>query len=229
MKNIREILISLGVIIIFALLVDRCTSKQQNNLEGESKQLEKQIKELEKELDGVKVRNNFLQDSIKQETAKKDKVIALLRKDNKKLELRIKTKKKLPKNTSYEDVAEFQNKRFNVKSASVVENSVVLKDSLPFKIMEEQINCDEDLSAYKELVYNKDREIGVVNSKLGDSNLLLSAEQTEKNKLQELADKQAEQIGTKDKTIKKLKTRNTVGWITVGLAGTLGFLLGGSK
>lgn len=229
MKYFKEILISLGVIIIFALLVDRCTSKQQNKLEGESKQLEKQIEELEKELDGVKVRNNFLKDSIKQETAKKDKVIAVLKQGNKKLELVIKTKKKLPKNTSYEDVAQFQNKRFKVNSASVVENSLVLKDSLPFKIMEEQINCEEDIGAFKQLVQNKDKEISVVNSKLSDSNLLLVAEKTEKNKLQELADKQAEDIKIKEKTVKKLKTRNTIGWITVGVAGTLGFLLGGSK
>lgn len=229
MERFKEILISISVIIIFALLVDRCTAKQQNNLEGESKQLKKQIETLERELDGTKVRNEFLKDSIKQETEKKDKVIAVLRQDNRKLELRIKTKKKLPKNTSYEDVAEFQNRRFNVKSASVVENSVVLKDSLPFKIMEEQINCDEDIGAYKQLVENKDKEISVVNSKLGDSNLLLVAEKNEKNVLQELADKQAEQISTKDKTIKKLKTRNTIGWITVGVAATLGFLLGGAK
>lgn len=196
-------------------------------------------KELNKVLDGVKViqaKHKKLVDSLKQEDAKKDAKIAELKTDNTRQEIIIAENKKQLKNKqkeitkyTYQQSAQYLAERYNTKTVFAEGSSVVLKDSVPNKVISELAEKDvlvEDVKNYNKIIDNKSTQIRLGEEKLLNKSLELASKNLEAKELERGLNLSLDLTKKIDKENKKLKRSNVLKTFVIIGAGTLGFFAG---
>lgn len=198
-------------------------------------------KELNKVLDGVKViqkRHKILVDSLRKEDAKKDIIISELRTNTTILETKIsegkialeKKKKDITKFT-YQQSAKYLADRYPSKTPSVLaeNNSVVMKDSVPNKViteLEEKDALEKDTKNYLKIIDNKTEEVKLVGEKLLNKDLELASKTIEAEGLQTGLTKSLNLNIKTEAALKKAKNGSTWKWIGIGAAAVGGFFIG---
>jgi hypothetical protein len=219
----REIAIAL--LIIGLLSMSRC----------EPDDIKADKKELNKVLDGVKVikaKHKKLVDSLKQEDAKKDAKIAELKTDNTRQETIIAENKKQLKNKqreitryTYQQSAQYLAERYNTKAVSAEGNSVVLKGSVPNKIISELAEKDvliADVKNYNKIIDNKSTQIKLGEEKLLNKSLELASKDLEAKELERGLNLSLDLTKKIEKDNRKLKRNNTLKTFTI-----IGAFIGG--
>ena len=222
----REITIVL--LLIFSTVLIQC----------EPDDIKTDKKELNKVLDGVKViqaKHKKLVDSLKQEDAKKDAKIAELEIDNTRLETTIAENKKQLKNKqkeitkyTYQQSAQYLSERYNTKAVSAEGSSVVLRDSVPNKVISELAEKDvlvADVKNYNKIIDNKSTQIKLGEEKLLNKSLELASKDLEAKKLEEGLNLSLDLTKKTEKENKKLRQNNTLKTFAIIGAGVGGFFL----
>jgi uncharacterized coiled-coil protein SlyX len=196
-------------------------------------------KELNKVLDGVKViqaKHKKLVDSLKQEDAKKDAKIAELETDNTRQETIIAENKKQLKNKqkeiakyTYQQSAQYLAERYNTKAVSAEGSSVVLKDSIPNKVISELVEKDvlvTDVKNYNKIIDNKSSQIKLGEEKLLNKSLELASKDLETKELEKGLNLSLDLNKKTEKENKKLKRNNTLKTFAIIGASVAGFSIG---
>ena len=196
-------------------------------------------KELNKVLDGVKViqaKHKKLVDSLKQEDAKKDAKIAELKTDNTRQETIIVENKKQLKNKqkeiaryTHQQSAQYLAERYNTKAVSAEGNFVILKDSIPNKVISELAEKDvlvEDVKSYNKIIDNKTEEVKLEKEKTLSKSLELASKDLEAKELEKGLNLSLDLNKKTEKENKRLKKNNTLKTFAIIGAGTLGFFVG---
>lgn len=213
-----------------------CVNRQANELRGKNEQLKDQVEKLQ---DGVKVseQNRLrLKDSIKSEDIKKEQKLKKLSEkvnssENKVKELQItaqKDKKKI-KNMSLVAVADTLNVIYGGKNAVANENSIDIKGSLPYQVLETVVdaNVAQDIIKEKDLqLTSKDSVILIKDSQLKNSSILLTSTESSLNSHKELNRLQSDLNKSLEKENSKIRAKNTLNKILIPVAVTVGVLIG---
>ena len=223
----REITIVL--LLIFSTVLIQC----------EPDDIKADKKELNKVLDGVKViqaKHKKLVDSLKQEDTKKDAKIAELKTDNTRLETTIAENKKQLKNKqkeitkyTYRQSAQYLAERYNTKAVSVEGSSVVLRDSVPNKVISELAEKDvlvADVKNYNKIIDNKSTQIKLGEEKFLNKSLELASKDLEAKKLEEGLNLSLDLTKKTEKENKRLKRNNTLKTFAIIGASVGGFFIG---
>lgn len=226
-KYWREIAIAL--LIIGLLCMSQC----------EPDDIKADKKELNKVLDGVKVikaKHKKLVDSLKQEDAKKDAKIAELETDNTRQETIIAENKKQLKNKqkeitryTYQQSAQYLAERYNTKAVSAEGNSVVLRDSIPNKVISELAEKDvlvADVKNYNKIIDNKSTQIKLGEEKLLNKSLELASKDLEAKELEKGLNLSLDLTKKTEKENKRLRRNNTLKTFAIIGASVTGFFIG---
>jgi uncharacterized coiled-coil protein SlyX len=221
--------IAIVALIIGLLFMSRC----------EPDDIKADKKELNKVLDGVKVikaNHKKLVDSLKLEDAKKDAKIAELETDNTRQETIIAENKKQLKNKqkeiakyTYQQSAQYLAERYNIKAVSAEGSSVVLRDSIPNKVISELVEKDvllEDVKNYNKIIDNKSTQIKLGEEKLLNKSLELASKDLEAKELEKGLNLALDLKNKIDKENKKLKRNGTIKTLAIIGAGVGGFFIG---
>ena len=235
METIRKITITFILIVILLLSISYCSHSRQKIVEGEKKELERQLKESTENIEKFREKQSILFDSLIRLENLKDKKIVILRESNYDLNERIKNsqkqlqqKKENYRNKYFEDLAKLF-KELGYKDVTATNNSVNLEKETPIDILDnltEGENCAEIIPIKDSIIANKDEEIEIIKEKVSNRDFMLVSKQDEIQKLNEIQ-KTLENINKKsEKEIRNLKVKNTLKWVYVGLAGFVGFKIG---
>ena len=221
--------LTIAVLIIGLLCMSQC----------EPDDIKADKKELKKVLDGVKViqaKHKKLVDSLKQEDTKKDAKIAELKTDNTRLETTIAENKKQLKNKqkeitkyTYQQSAQYLSERYNTKAVSAEGNSVVLRDSVPNKVISELAEKDvlvADVKNYNKIIDNKSTQIKLGEEKLLNKSLELASKDLEAKELEKGLNLSLDLTKKTEKENKKLKRNNTLKTFAIIGGGVVGFFVG---
>jgi len=166
-----------------------CNSKKADQIHGENKILKEQVQILKDGLVATEKARFRQKDSIRLENAKAEARIKELKKSAEKSENKVKelqalnTKKKTEiKNLSLQGVAEELNTVYGGKNATATSNSIDIKSSLPYQILE----TVSDANTASEVIKEKDNQLTIKDSVIvskdkqikNSSVLLFSAEKS---------------------------------------------------
>ena len=226
-KYWREI--AIVALVIGLLFMSRC----------EPDDIKADKKELKKVLDGVKVikaNHKKLVDSLKQEDAKKDVKIAELEIDNTRQETIIAENKKQLKNKqreitkyTYQQSAQYLAERYNTKAVSAEGSSVVLRDSVPNKVISELVEKDvlvADVKNYNKIIDNKSTQIKLGEEKLLNKSLELASKDLEAKELEKGLNLSLDLTKKTEKENKKLRRNNTLKTFAIIGVGVASFFIG---
>lgn len=225
-KYWREI--AIVALVIGLLFMSRC----------EPDDIKSDKKELNKVLDGVKViqaKHKKLVDSLKQEDAKKDAKITELKTDNTRQETiiaenkkQLKEKQKEITKYTYQQSAQYLAERYNTKAVSAEGSSVVLRDSVPNKVISELAEKDvlvTDVKNYNKIIDNKSTQIKLGEEKLLNKNLELASKDLEAKELEKGLNLSLDLNKKTEKENKRLRRNNTLKTFTIIGSGVVGFFL----
>lgn len=231
-----KIVAVLIILLIILFSAKSCNSKQADELAGENKILKQQTEILKDGLNTAEKNRLKQKDSIRLENIKREEEQKKLEKkaldsENlvKKLEAEnIKTKKEI-KNLSLVGVADEINKNYNTKDATATSNSIDIKNSTPYLILE----TIADANTAQDIIKEKDIQISSkdsLNSSLKEDKkaLTLNLFSAEKNlnSSRELNQLQTNLNNKLEKENKKLKTKNTFTKILIPVVGAIGVFIG---
>lgn len=225
----RNIKIIAGVVIVAILLLvwQNYNNNRYQQLKGEYDVLKEQYQAKKdgvavaetnrvKEKDSLVNENKILEDLKEKSNAK----IASLEKKIKDRETQGAKSKEKIKNYSLVQVAKEIDSIYQVKQATVVDNSINLEGDLSKRVLQTVYEAEEcqDVVADKDSIIVEQKTI-IANSEKMIDNFEVVVDSAEKQikqqkELQELADKN---ISTLEKQNKKLRTKSTVGTILTGI------------
>ena len=182
-----------GIAVFILFSAKSCVNNQVNQTRGENKILKETVKTAQ---DGVKVAKEErlrLKDSIRTENAKKEQKIKELSNKVASSEGKVrdlqannaKTKKEI-KNLSLVGVAKELNDSYGGNNATAKENSIDIKNSMPYQILEtvsDASTCSEIVKEKDIQLVAKDSVITVKDSQLKDSSTLLFSAEKEINNI----------------------------------------------
>lgn len=244
MKTVKEFLIknktSIIIGIIFLLIIfftlKSCNRQVLDELHGKNETLKEQVKKAQDGTAVIEKERIRLKDSIRVEDIKRKeeqkqlKEKALLSEDRvKKLEEENKKAKSKIKNLSLIQVAEELNNNYGTKDATATYNSVDIKGSTPYLILE----TISDANSAQEVIKEKDVQLSVkdsLNSSLEEDKKALSlnlfSAEKSLNSYKEVSQLQSELTKSLEKENRKIRRQNTFNKILIPIAGAVGVFIG---
>lgn len=239
MKEIIEKYKWWGIAIVCILIffcVKSCNSTQVDQLHGENRILKEQVKKAQNGIKILEESRTKLKDSIKLEDNKrkeeqklfKEKVLASEERVKKLKTENTKAKDKI-KNISLEAVAQELNNTYDSKDAIATTNSIDMKGSMPYQVLE----TIADANTCEETIKEKDVQLEVkdsLNSSLEKDKvaLSLSLNTTERSlsAYKDLNKIQTEYNQNTEKENRKLRAKSFFNKILIPVAGAVGIFIG---
>ncbi len=227
----------IGVVILSVFFAAKsCNASKVDQLNGENKVLKKQVEVMK---DGARVEetNRLKQkDSIRLENIKKEAKIKALaeiatKSENKVRELQASNteKKKVIKNLSLAGVAQELNTVYNRQEATATSNSVDIKGSMPYLILETVADANTASQIIKEKdvqIGAKDSVITVKNDQMKGLSLNLFSAEKSLDSYKELSQLQTDLNKNLEKENSKLRTKNWFEKALIPVAAVAGFWIG---
>lgn len=235
-KNKTSIITGVIFISIIFFAAKSCNRKALDELHGKNEALKEQIKKAQDgtaviEKDRLRLKDSIkLEDIKRREEQKQLKEKALASEERvKKLEEENKKAKSKIKNLSLIQVAQEINNNYGTKDATATSNSVDIKGSIPYLILE----TIADANSAQEVIKEKDVQIGVKDSlnksleedKKALSLNLFSAEKS-LNSYKEVNKLQSDLTKSLEKENLKIRKQNTFNKILIPVVGALGVFIG---
>lgn len=235
MKNIN--LTQIGVVVVIALIVlftfQKCNNNRYQQAVGENKILKEQLENKTKELVLEKENRKKEKDSLTFQISQRETAKIILEKENTSLKGQIADIKKRPikQPKDLQGLADYFNEEYETNENVVINDKVGLGQDTAMDVsydLEEGKKAIEIVPILEEVNKNQEQIIeNQAKDKSDLSTMLNSAEnELEKRKeLQELAEKNIESL---EKQNKKLKTKNVLNKVLIGVGVVGGFLIGNS-
>lgn len=235
-KNKKTIIIGIIFLLMIFLATKSCNRQTLDELHGKNEALKEQVKKAQDGTAVIEKERSRLKDSIRVEDIKRKeeqkqlKEKALLSEDRvKKLEEENKKAKSKIKNLSLIQVAEELNNNYGTKDAVATSNSVDIKGSTPYLILE----TISDANSAQEVIKEKDVQISVkdsLNSSLEEDKKALSlnlfSAEKSLNSYKEVNKLQSEFTKSLEKENRKIRRQNTFNKILIPIAGAVGVFIG---
>lgn len=244
MKTLKEFLIknktSIIIGIIFLLIIffatKSCNKRQLDELHGKNEVLKEQVKKAQDGTAVIEKDRIRLKDSIKLEDIKKEERIKSLseiaeksKNKVKELEQQNSEAKKKIRNMNLVEVANTLNSNYGSKDATATSNSLDIKGSMPYLVLE----TISDANTAQYVIKEKDVQLGVKDSvilvkeqQLKSSSVLLFSAEKSLNSYKEVTQLQSELTESLEKENRKIRRQSKLNKILIPLASAAGLYIG---
>lgn len=244
MNKVKEFLVKyrVGIVVIVVIcltlffMAKSCNRQQLDELHGKNEALKEQVKKAQDGTAVIEKDRIRLRDSIKLEDIKKEERIKSLtqiaeksKNKVKELEQQNSEAKKKIRNMNLVEVANTLNSNYGSKDATATSNSVDIKGSMPYLVLEtiSDANTAQDIIKEKDAqISAKDSVIVVKDEQLKSSSVLLFSAEKSLNSYKEVSQLQSKLTESLEKENRKIRRQNTFNKILIPLAGAAGIFIG---